>query len=162
MTIHCTNPAEISPGGFVHLVRKAVERDHANIIVVDSLNGYMNAMPEEHLLDSHLHELFSYLRQRGVLTILTTAQHGMLGNMQTKIDVSYLADTVILLRYFEVRGTVRRAISVVKRRAGDHEKSIRELTISDSGLHVGDPLTRFQGVLTGVPQIMDGESLGTS
>jgi len=162
VTIHCTNPAEISPGGFVHLVRKAVERDHANIIVVDSLNGYMNAMPEEHLLDSHLHERFSYLRQRGVLTILTTAQHGMLGNMQTKIDVSYLADTVILLRYFEVRGTVRRAISVVKRRAGDHEKSIRELTISDSGLHVGDPLTRFQGVLTGVPQIMDGESLGTS
>jgi len=160
ISVHFTNPAETSPGGFVHLVRNAVERENASIVVVDSMNGYMNAMPEERLLDSHLHELFSYLRQRGVLTILTSAQHGIIGPMHASTDISYLADTVLLLRYFEVRGSVRRAISVVKRRAGDHERAIREFTISKTGINVGEPLTEFQGVLSGVPQILTTNFVG--
>jgi circadian clock protein KaiC len=155
VTIHCPNPAELTPGHFVNSIRTAVEKDDARMVVIDSLNGYMNSMPEERLLDSHLHELFTYLRQRDVLALLTMAQHGLVGPMPISSDVSYLADTVVLLRYFELRGAVRRAISVMKRRSGDHEKTIRELTISEKGLYVGDPLRGLHGVLTGVPEIYD-------
>jgi circadian clock protein KaiC len=160
ITIRSPNPAELSPGEFVGYVRTAVEGEGARLVVIDSLNGYLSSMPEERLLDSHLHELFSYLRQHGVLTLTTMAQHGVLGSMQTMVDVSYLADTVVLLRYFEFRGAIRRAISVLKRRAGDHEKTIRELTISATGLHVGDPLDGLHGVLSGIPQIVGTEPAG--
>jgi circadian clock protein KaiC len=146
------DPAELSPGEFVARVRESVERHNARIIMIDSLNGYLNAMPEERLLSLHLHELFSYLRQRGVVTISVMSQQGMLGQMMAPIDVSYLADAVILLRFFEAHGAVRKAISMVKRRAGAHEASIRELRISDAGITVGEPLTNFRGILTGVPQ----------
>jgi circadian clock protein KaiC len=160
VTIRSPNPAELSPGEFVAYIRAAVDRDGARLVVIDSLNGYLSSMPEERLLDSHLHELFTYLRQRGVLTLTTMAQHGVVGPMQTIVDVSYLADTVVLLRYFEVRGAIRRAISVVKRRAGNHEKTIRELTISATGLHVGEPLEGLHGVLSGIPQILPTENAG--
>jgi circadian clock protein KaiC len=146
------DPAELSPGEFVARVRESVERHNARIIMIDSLNGYLNAMPEERLLSLHLHELFSYLRQRGVVTISVMSQQGMLGQMMAPIDVSYLADAVILLRFFEAHGAVRKAISMVKRRAGAHEASIRELRISGAGITVGEPLTNFRGILTGVPQ----------
>ena len=151
LTVQQIDPAELSPGEFVARVRDTVERHNARVIMIDSLNGYLNAMPEERLLSLHLHELFSYLRQRGVVTISVMSQQGMLGQMVTPIDVSYLADAVILLRFFEADGTVRKAISMVKRRAGTHEASIRELRISSAGIDVGEPLTGFRGILTGVP-----------
>ena len=133
-----------------------MERDNARIVMIDSLNGYLNAMPEERLLTLHLHELFSYLRQRGVLTLSVMSPQGMLGNMLTPVDVSYLADAVILLRFFEAEGSVHKAISMVKRRAGAHESTIRELLISGKGIDVGEPLTGFRGILTGVPQYDNG------
>ncbi len=150
--VRSVNPAELSPGEFVHIVRSAVERDQARIVVIDSLNGYLAAMPEEAMLGSHLRELFSYLRQRGVLTIVTMAMHGIIGQMHTNLDVSYLADTVILLRFFEQEAALRRAISVIKRRGGRHDSVVHELTISDDGLAIA-PLTGLHGVLTGVPQL---------
>ena len=152
LTVQQVDPAELSPGEFVARVREDVERRDARIVMIDSLNGYLNAMPEERLLSLHLHELFSYLRQRGVLTISVMSQHGMLGHMVTPLDVSYLADAVILLRFFEADGSVHKAISMVKRRAGQHETSIRELQIRSAGITVGEPLTNFRGILTGVPQ----------
>lgn len=146
------DPAELAPGEFMQLVREVVERTHTRLVVIDSLNGYLNAMPEERFLLVQLHELFTYLGQRGVATVLIVGQHGIVGqNMTTPIDVSYLADTVILLRYFESSGAVRQAISVVKRRSGPHEHTIRELVIGSAGLRVGAALTEFQGVLTGTP-----------
>lgn len=152
LSVQQVDPAELSPGEFVARVRDNVERDNARIVLIDSLNGYLNAMPEERLLTLHLHELFSYLRQRGVLTINVMSQHGMVGQMLTPIDVSYLADAVILLRFFEAHGSIHKAISMVKRRAGSHERSIRELRITNTGVTVGEPLTNFRGILTGVPQ----------
>jgi circadian clock protein KaiC len=128
-----------------------VDADHARVVVIDSLNGYMNAMPEERFLLAQLHELFMFLRQRGVLAISVVAQHGLLGHMQSPLDLSYLADNVLLLRFFEAHGAVRHAISVMKRRSGRHEKTIRELRMDANGLSVGEPLSDFQGVLTGVP-----------
>jgi circadian clock protein KaiC len=145
------DPAEMSPGEFADRVRNAVDRDHASVVVIDSLNGYLNAMPEERYLVAQLHELFMFLRQRGVLAISVVAQHGMVGQMQAPVDLSYLADNVLLLRFFEARGAVRQAISVLKKRSGPHEKTIRELRLEASGVTVGEPLTEFQGVLTGVP-----------
>jgi circadian clock protein KaiC len=145
------DPAEMSPGEFADRIRTAVDRDHASVIVIDSLNGYMNAMPEERFLLAQLHELFMFLRQRGVLAISVVAQHGLVGQMQTPVDLSYLADNVLLLRFFEAAGTVRQAISVLKKRSGPHEKTIRELRLEASGIVVGEPLTEFRGVLTGVP-----------
>ena len=144
------NPGDLSPGAFTHLVRQAVDSG-VRLIVLDSLNGYLNAMPEERFLLLQLHELFMYLRQKGVLTLVTLAQHGMIGQMPTPIDVSYLADTVVLLRYFESAGAIRQAISVMKKRTGRHERTIRELRLDSQGVRVGDPLTDFHGVLTGVP-----------
>ena len=145
------DPAELAPGEFVSHVRASVEGGGARVVVIDSLNGYLNSMPEERHLSAHLHELFSYLRQRGVLTIVVMSQHGLIGPMQTTMDVSYLADAVVLTRFFEAGGGVHKAISVVKKRAGSHEDMIRELRISEEGLSLSEPLTAFRGVLTGVP-----------
>jgi circadian clock protein KaiC len=146
------DPAELSPGEFTALVRSSVEDSGARVIVIDSLNGYYSAMPQEQLLAVQLHELFTYLRQRGVVVIVTMAQHGMLGpSMGTPVDVSYLADTVVLLRFFEADGEIRKAISVLKKRSGAHESAIRELEMQPGGLRVGEPLREFHGILTGTP-----------
>jgi circadian clock protein KaiC len=146
------DPAEMSPGAFAHEVRRAVH-DGAKIIVIDSLNGYLNAMPEERFLTAHLHEMFSFLNQKGVLAIVVVAQHGMIDGNRTggEIDVSYLADTVLLMRYFEAHGEIKQAISVFKKRTGMHERMLRELKISSQGISVGEPLTEFRGIMTGVP-----------
>lgn len=157
------DPAELSPGEFVYMVRECVEKDNIRVIVIDSLNGYLNAMPEERFLVIQMHELLSYLSQMGVVTFMVVAQHGLIGSsMESSVDVSYLADTVILLRYFEAKGEVKRAISVVKRRAGPHERTIRELKISNNGVEVGDPYLDFQGVLTGMPRILTSEGVKES
>jgi circadian clock protein KaiC len=124
--------------------------------VIDSLNGYLHAMPEERLLTVQMHELLTYLGHKGVATFLVLAQHGMIGQMQAPVDTTYLADTVILFRYFEARGAVRQAISVVKKRSGRHERTIRELRL-DGGIRVGEPLADFRGVLTGTPTY-DGDA----
>ncbi len=146
------DPAEVSPGGFAHLVRQAVETDHARVVVIDSLNGYLNAMPEGRFLILQMHELLSYLSQLGVLTILVLAQHGLVGPMETPLDISYLSDAVVMLRYFEADGIVRRAMSVVKKRSGNHEHTIREFRLSQHGLDVGPPLTQFTGIFSGTPR----------
>ena len=145
------DPAELSPGAFADKVTRVVE-DGAKVLVIDSLNGYLSAMPEERFLTTHLHELFAYLNQQGIVTILVVAQHGLLMANAAELDVSYLADTVLLLRYFEVDAQIRQAISVFKKRTGPHERTLRELLIRDSGVQVGEPLQGFRGILTGVPQ----------
>jgi circadian clock protein KaiC len=150
------DPATVAPGEFAHMVKKAVDNG-ATLVVIDSLNGYLNAMPEEHSLLLQLHDLFRYLRHRGVLTIVIMAQQGLIGGMQSPVDLSYLADTVVLLRYFEAQGTIRQAISVMKKRSGKHERTIREFGLDARGIRVGRPLTEFHGVLTGVPSYT-GES----
>ena len=147
------DPAEISPGEFACRVRAAVEKDHARVVVIDSLNGYMSAMPEEQFLVLQMHELLTFLNQQGVVTILVLSQHGVLGQFPNIVDLSYLADTIVLLRFFEATGQVHRAVSVVKKRSTDHEQTIREIEIGLPGvIQVGEPLREFQGVLTGVPQ----------
>ena len=152
------DPAELSPGEFANRVCDAVEKRKTRIVVIDSLNGYMNAMPSERFLLIQMHELLMYLGKRGVVTILVMAQHGMMGSaMQTPVDVSFLADTVILLRYFEAMGEVRQAISVVKKRRSGHERTIRELHLGSGGITIGAPLRDFQGVLTGVPRYRGAE-----
>jgi circadian clock protein KaiC len=143
--------AELSPGEFSHRVRYCVDREDIQTVAIDSLNGYQASMPEEQFVILHLHELLQYLNRQGASTFLTVAQHGMFGDMKQPIDVTYLADTVIMLRYFEALGRVRRAISVVKKRTGPHEDTIREFQISNRGITIGDPLEQFQGVLRGVP-----------
>ena len=152
------DPAELSPGAFAHEVRRAVEAG-ARVIVIDSLNGYLNAMPDEGFLSTHLHELFAFLNQQGVLTIMVVAQQGMStgGGNYAEMDVSYLADTVLLFRYFEAIGEVAQAISVFKKRTGPHERSIRRLTIDERGVHVGDPLLAFRGIMAGVPLYQTAE-----
>ena len=153
------DPAELSPGEFTHLVRQAVECDGAKVIVIDSLNGYLNAMPQEQFLAAQLHELLGYLGRQGVTTLLVVAQHGLMGSgMQTPVDTSYLADSVVLLRYFEYAGEVRKAVSVVKKRSGSHEGTIRELYFDENGIHVGEPLRRFRGILTGTPVELKSQS----
>jgi circadian clock protein KaiC len=147
------DPAEVSPGQFAQLVVRGVEEGGASVVVIDSLSGYMNAMPEDRMLMIHLHELISYLTQRGVTSIMTLAQHGPLAHGSSQgAEVSYLADSIVLLRYFEAAGTVRQAISMLKKRGGQHEQTIREFRIGEGGLRLGEPLRGFQGVLTGVPQ----------
>ena len=147
------NAAELSPGEFSHRVREAVTKRNVSVVVIDSLNGYMNAMPNERYLLMHMHELLAYLARRGVLTILIVAQHGLLGHaMQTPVDITYLADNVIVLRYFEAGGEVKQAISVTKKRKGGHERTIREMRFTSNGIRVGHPLHEFHGVLTGVPE----------
>lgn len=150
------NPAELTPGQFVHHVRGAV-RDGARIVVIDSVNGYLNAMPQATHLLSQLHELFAFLGQAGVITLITIAQSGLMGAMTAPIDASYLADSVVSIRFFEAEGRIRKAISVVKRRTGEHENMIRELGVGPGGLEVGASLAQFRGVLTGVPTYI-GES----
>ncbi len=145
------DPAELSPGEFVHIVRDEVEGRGARLIVIDSLNGYLNAMPNERFLMSQLHEFLSYLAEQGVVTILVTAQHGLIGPMQAPVDASYLADTVVLTRFFEVNAAVKKAVSVIKHRRGAHEETIREFRIDSGGPRVGEALTGFHGVLTGTP-----------
>ena len=143
--------AELSPGEFAQRVRQTVDAKKIKTVVIDSLNGYQAAMPEENSLILHMHELLQYLNRQGAATFMTVAQHGLVGAMQTPVDVTYLADSVILLRYFEVMGEVRRAISVIKKRTGAHETTIREFKISDAGITMGEPLRAFHGVLRGVP-----------
>jgi circadian clock protein KaiC len=150
--INQIDPAELSPGEFAHRIRAAVTHDKASIVVIDSLNGYLNSMPEEQFLTAQLHELLTYLGQHGVATILIGAQQGMVGtHMVTPVEASYLADVVILLRYFEAEGEVRQAISVMKKRSGRHERTLREFRMGQGGIQVGEPLRNFRGVLTGVP-----------
>lgn len=150
ITIRQVDPAQLQPGEFAHLVRKSVTED-VKVLVIDSLNGFLNAVPEEKFLLLHLHELLSYLGQNGVATILVFAQHGLVGTMHSPVDVSYLADCVLLLRYFEARGRIRKALSVVKKRGGLHDTAIRDFSMSGEGLAIGAPLDDFRGVLTGVP-----------
>ena len=154
------DPAELSPGEFTHAIREAVERDQVRVVVIDSLNGYLNAMPEEHFLTIQLHELLMYLGQRGVATILIGAHQGLIGSqMHTPVDASYLADAIVLLRYFETRGEVRQAISVMKKRGSRHERTIREFRLDGGSIDVGETLRDFRGILTGVP-IVDADGGG--
>jgi circadian clock protein KaiC len=158
LEIQQVDPAELAPGEFVARVRRLVENENLRLVVVDSMNGFLNAMPHEQFLAMQLHELLSYLGQQGVATILTLAQHGFIGNMQTPVDVSYLADTVLLFRYFEYAGEIRQALSVIKKRSGPHERAIRELVLGRGQIHVGEPLKEFEGVLTGVPSFIGAAS----
>jgi len=158
LAIEQIDAAELTPGEFSERVRICVEKYGARTVVIDSLNGYQAAMPEEQALILHMHELLQYLNRHGVTTFLTVAQHGLVGDMKAPVDVTYLADTVILLRYFEALGRVRRAISVVKKRTGTHEDTIREFVIGSNGITLGDPLIGFQGVLRGVPSLVGDKS----
>ena len=153
------DPAEMSPGEFTELVRQTVDRENARTIVIDSLNGFLQAMPGEQFLPLHLHELLTYLNHRGVVTLMILAQAGMIGaSMQTPADVSYLADNILVLRYFEAQGEVRQAISMIKKRSGAHEHTIRELRLGPDRIYVGEPLKQFHGVLTGIPAIVAQEN----
>jgi len=146
------NPAELSPGEFVWQIRRDVETRDTRVVVIDSLNGFLMSMPGEQDLSLHLHELLAFLNQKGVVTILVYTQHGLVGSMQTEVDVSYLSDTVVVLRYFEAEGEIRQAVSVIKQRVGQHERALRELFMSDAGIAVGQQLREFRGILTGVPE----------
>ncbi len=152
------DPVAISPGEFAVMVRRAVEEDHARVVIIDSLNGYLNAMPQDNFLTAQLHELLSYLNNQGVTTFMVVAQHGMFGgNTASQIDASYLADSVVMLRYFEHQGGVKKAISVMKKRTGRHEESIRQLKFSRAGITLSEPLLQLRGVLTGVPVEVSNE-----
>ncbi len=158
LVVQQVDAAELSPGEFTAQVRDCVDAKGIKTVVIDSLNGYQAAMPEENFLLLHIHELLQYLNRQGATTFLTVAQHGLVGDMKAPVDVTYLADTVILLRYFEMVGEVRRAVSVIKKRAGPHEKTIREFDISEEGLIVGPPLNNLHGVLRGVPNFVGSGS----
>jgi circadian clock protein KaiC len=145
------DPAELSPGEFLQSVRAAVDHGNCTVVIIDSVNGLLQAMPNESFVMLQLHDLLAYLGQRGVLTLVVVAEHGVVGNVEGPADVSYLADTVLLVRYFEMEGAVRRAISVVKKRTGAHESTIREYEITRQGIRIGEPLAEFHGVLTGTP-----------
>jgi circadian clock protein KaiC len=155
VTIEQIDAAAMTPGEFSERVRCRVEDGDAHTVVIDSLNGYQAAMPEEQALVLHMHELLQYLNRQGVSTFLTVAQHGLVGDMKAPVDVTYLADTVILLRYFEAMGRVRRAMSVIKKRTSAHEDTIREYRINKDGITLGEPLVGFQGVLRGVPELVE-------
>ncbi|HKN66137.1 MAG TPA: ATPase domain-containing protein [Gemmatimonadaceae bacterium] len=153
LTLQQVEPTEMSPGEFANEVARAIDEDDVRMIIIDSINGYMQSMPEERLLPIQVHELLSFLANRRVTCIMTLVQQGIFGNpVDDAAEISYLADSVLLLRYFEVLGSVRQALSVVKKRSGNHERTIRECRVTHGGLSVGEPLTEFQGVLTGVPQ----------
>ncbi len=145
------DPAEMAPGQFVHQVQQHVQKDGARVVVIDSVNGYLQAMPNAKFLTIQLHELLSFLNHHGVVTLMTVAQHGLVGQMNAPIDITYLADSVILLRYFEQAGGIRKAVSVIKKRIGSHENTIRELQVDQGGVKVGERLQEFHGVLTGTP-----------
>lgn len=161
MIVHQSDAAELSPGEFAHRVRRYVDSSRIKTVIIDSLNGYQAAMPEENSLVLHVHELLQYLNRQGATTFMTVAQHGLVGDMQAPVDVTYLADSVILLRYFEAMGRVRRAVSIIKKRMGGHEATIREYEIGSTGLRIGAPLDAFHGVLRGVPRYTgDSAKLG--
>ena len=147
------DPAELSPGEFAWQIRRDVEENDTRVVVIDSLNGFLMAMPGENDLSLHLHELLAFLNQKGVVTFIIYTQHGLVGSMLTEVDVSYLADTVMLLRYFEAEGSIRQVLSIVKQRVGPHERTLRELSMGKDGVVIGEQLTSFQGVLTGVPNL---------
>ncbi len=153
VSVRQVDPAELSPGEFAHAIRNEVEKRHAKLVVIDSLNGYLNSMPDEKFLIVQLHEILTYLGQAGVATVLIAAQQGTIsGQMSNPIDASYLADAVVLLRYFEAEGEVRQAISVIKMRGGEHERGIRSFSMKGGRITIGEPLRNYRGVLTGVPQ----------
>ena len=155
LTLRQVDPAELSPGEFAQFVRTMVEKEDTRVVVIDSLTGYLNAMPNERLLVLHLHELLTYLGGHGVTTILIMAQHGLVApSTESPVDASYLSDTVVLLRFFEARGQVCIAISVIKKRTGMHERTIRELRFERGVIVIGEPITEFAGVLTGTPQLV--------
>jgi circadian clock protein KaiC len=156
LSIRQVDPAEIAPGELANEIIQGVKNGGARLVVLDSLNGYVNAMPQEEYLHLHLHELLSYLNQKGVATIMVLAQHGLVGAMGAPVDVSYLADTVLLTRFFEARGAMKKAVSIIKKRSGRHEDTIRELKMSEHGIVVGPPLVDFEGVMTGVPRFLGG------
>ncbi|MEJ7927603.1 ATPase domain-containing protein [Sphingobium sp. AN641] len=155
LIVEQVDAAELSPGEFTQRVRTCVEKHKVQTIIIDSLNGYQAAMPEESALILHMHELLQYLNRQGATTFLTVAQHGLVGDMKSPVDITYLADTVVLLRYFEAMGHVRRAISIIKKRTGAHEHTIREYKIGDYGIRFGEPLSGFQGILRGVPTFVE-------
>lgn len=159
VAIQRVNPSHITPGQFVHDISTSMGKNHAGMVVIDSLNGYLQAMSSDRSFIVHLHELLAYLNTRGVITVLVSTQHGFINVDQSSFEATYLADLVILLRYFEAHGTVRQAISIIKNRSHDHERSIREFEVGKKGIRIGKPLTKFQGVLTGNPEF-SGE-LGT-
>ncbi|NBO20330.1 MAG: circadian clock protein KaiC, partial [Proteobacteria bacterium] len=163
ITIQAIDPAELSPGELAHAIRRAAEGadgyPEAKVVVIDSLNGYLNAMPQERFLVIQLHELLAYLGHKGVVSFLVVAQHGLLSTMQTPLDTSYLADSVILFRYFEMDGEVKKLISVVKKRSGHHERTLREFKLVDKkGIFIGEPLRHFQRVLTGNPVLKETDT----
>ncbi len=149
------DPAELSPGEFISQIRRDVEERDTRVLVIDSMNGFLNSMPGERDLTLHLHELIAFLNQKGVISFLILTQHGLVGTMQTDVEISYLADTVVLLRYFEAEGAIRQVISVLKQRIGRHERTLREFRLDDSGISVGEALVNFRGVLTGVPDSVE-------
>jgi circadian clock protein KaiC len=152
------DPAEVAPGELAYDILEEVSKNGTRMVILDSLNGYVNAMPNEEFLFLHLHELLTYLNQQGVVTIMILAQHGLIGPMGAPVDVSYLADTVVLTRFFEATGTVKKAISVIKKRSGAHETAIRELVMTDNRVSIGPPLSEFEGILTGVPRFLGGQA----
>jgi circadian clock protein KaiC len=154
------DPAQISPGELAGRIGRSIEEDGTRVLVLDSLNGYVTAMPHEEFLHLHLHELLTYLNQQGAMTLMVLAQHGLVSPAGAPIDVSYLADSVIITRFFEAVGNIRKAISIIKKRSGPHEGAVRELTLSKGGITVGPPLEDFQGVLTGVPSYLGGNRGG--
>jgi circadian clock protein KaiC len=157
VVVRQVDPAELSPGELTHEIRDAVERGGSRLVIIDSLNGYLNSMPDEEFLIVHLHELLTYLGQQGVATVLIAAQQGLIGSqMSSPIEASYLVDAVLLLRYFEDEGQVKQAISVVKMRGGEHERSLREFTMKSGCITVGEPLRGYRGVLTGTPEKKSG------
>jgi len=150
--IRQVDPAEISPGEMANQIYRSVKENGTRIVVIDSINGYLNAMPAERFLNLQLHELLTFLNQQGVLTIMVLAQQGLMGTMQSTVDLTYLADTVVLFRYYESHGCVKQAMSVIKKRSGGrHERTIREMTVGAGGIQLGPALSDMQGVLTGVP-----------
>lgn len=156
LRVRQVDPAEIAPGELANEILDAVDEEGVRMIVLDSLNGYVNAMPQDDFLHLHLHELLTYLNQKGVATIMILAQHGLVGPMGVPVDVSYLADTVFLMRFFEARGALKKAVSVVKKRSGYHEDTIRQFSLAPHAITVGEPLVGFQGVMLGVPQVLGG------
>jgi circadian clock protein KaiC len=162
IALHQINPAEMSPGEFTAAVCRDVTERDAAVVVIDSLNGYLQAMPQERFLALEIHQLLSYMNQHGVLTILVMAQHGLVGVVESPIDLSYLADAVLLLRFFEAQGKVRKAISVLKKRVGTHEDTIRELRLTAQGLEVGAPLIDFQGIMSGIPTYVGSQPILSS